>query len=833
MQVRAGRFAALLCVVWLALCAPAGAQPNFVVIVLDDAGYNEFGFTSGDPSRTPWIDSVASGGIRFSDAYVTQPQCSPCRAGLLTGLYEQRFGYEHNPSNSYYQTDGLQPGDVLLSHRLKALGYTTGIVGKWHMGAVDGFNRPLNMGFDEFFGFLGGNRTYWGGAPGNAAWMYRQNTKVEDQWPFEGDPAEYDPVYGRYLTDALGEEAAAFIDRHARDPNPFFLYVALNAPHDPHEAKSQDLAMFPNLTGTAKLVAAMMLAADRAVGNVVQALDDNQIADSTVLLILNDNGGLQIQDNSPFRGYKGRTYEGGIRVPMCLRWPGLARGVTYASPVIGLDWAPTLVAAAGGDPTWSDGVDLYPYLSGQNGERPHEVLYFRHREEWAIRRGDWKLVRGNVQPPDVELFDLAADPSESDDRAGDEPAIVAELLSDLDRWEATVGKPRWGNAGNNSQINLFDHFRLAYPVAGPWSAPGVWRREATDTPATMFPADAYADAVVEIPLADGSFATVNDLARMTGRKFMLHELRLSGPTGAGAERSGSISGGELLFTTGRDGSAPAIELSADDPAFSFLLDNETRFLGPLELRGDGASPLVVAGLIAEREPGQSIVKRGASSVELRAPAWCTGPIGIEGGLLTVSGADAALDSGDSIDVGDGASLRIEGGACVEAPAVRVRGTLGGDGLLGVAGDLTLGPSATLVLTLGGVIPGEGFDQVVVAGSVALGGRLRLEAADGYVESLGDRYRVVDATARSGAFEGLEGAPADTRHTFRVEYDASGVEVVVGCPADFNGDGALNTQDALAFLNAWAGADGSADFNRDGAIDTRDVLAFLNAWAAGC
>jgi arylsulfatase A-like enzyme len=217
-------------------------QPNIVVILTDDAGYSDYGFSAAllgasTDVRTPNIDALASQSVLMMQGYASGAVCSPSRAGFLTGRYQQRIGYEDNPGDF----DGLAAGEQLISHHLQNLGYTTGAIGKWHLGEIDNVNRPQDMGFDEFYGFLGGGRPFWGGYNDNGRQLRRGDVNIESQWPFEGNASRYDPVNGRYLTDAFGEEAVDFINRHSGDDEPFFLYVALNAPHTPYKRSSPTL----------------------------------------------------------------------------------------------------------------------------------------------------------------------------------------------------------------------------------------------------------------------------------------------------------------------------------------------------------------------------------------------------------------------------------------------------------------------------------------------------------------------------------------------------------------------------------------------------------------
>lgn len=815
------------------LCSGAHAQPNILLVVTDDAGYNEIGYTGDNDFLTPSIDGIAASGIRFTDAYVTQPQCSPSRAGFLTGIYEQRFGYEHNTSNSYFQSDGFQPGQTLISHRLAALGYTTGIIGKWHMGSLDGFNRPLDMGFDEFFGLLGGNRHYWGGRYTNSEQMYRQNVVVEDIWVNEGNPDDYDPVNGRYVTDAFGDEAVLFINNHAGDAEPFFLYLSITAPHSPFEAKIADLDQFPNLDGDKKIRAAMTLALDRAVGKALQALDDNNIADNTIVIFVNDNGGRSFQDNGPFSGTKGQTYEGGIRIPMCLRWPGLPQDTAFSDPVITLDFVPTLVAAAGGTVEETDGVDLFPYLSGQNQDPPHETLYFRHREEWAVRWGNWKLVRPIFQNTNISLFDLPNDLSESNDLQSQFPEIATQLFEKLTLWEATLAKPKWDNKGDTTFVNLFDHFTYAAATTlGSWSTANAWFRESGSIPVSFRTDDAYANAILEFPTSAESYTAQNDLTRITGQTFMLNGLRFSGEASSGSG-IGSLTGNALIFVPSLDGIIPSITNDALEPGFDFQMNNNIQFVGDLTLRGDGSSPLSITGTVMEYLPDQSILKTGTSTIELTSTATCSNAIDILQGRLTLRGAGAEALAGTAVIVQSSASIGLFEDAEITTPIVENHGLLDGSGFLTIHGDYQAVDAGTsLGIHLAGLIPGLEHDQLAVDGTATLLGTLLLSLEDGYTPQLNDTFRLVEAGMVQGSFDSLVGPEPEPGTVYRLLYDATGVTLKLVCIADINEDGTINTQDLVTFLDLWAAGDILADWNDDGLVDTRDVIAFLSDWS-GC
>lgn len=407
-------------------------RPNIVLVLADDLGYGDVGFQGGKDIPTPNLDALARGGVRFTNAYVSCPVCSPTRAGLLTGRYQQRFGHEFNPGPPAVADPefGLPLGQRTLPEYLGKLGYRTGMVGKWHLGLKPKFH-PTQRGFVEFFGFLHGSHEYF------------------DPRGRQGDPISRgtEPVDEKeYLTDAFTREAVAFIARHKDEP--FFLYLAYNAVHSPMEAPPKYLDRFPNLEGKRRTYAAMLSALDDGIGAVLKALRDARLDSETILFFLSDNGGppeVNASRNDPLRGAKGQVYEGGIRVPFVMWWPGrLPQGRTYDRPVICLDVLPTAVAAAGGEadlPTKLDGVNLLPFVTGQRSDAPHDALYWRMGRQWAIRKGDWKLL----QPVGGErqLYNLADDIREQNDLAAQQPQRVRELQGLYDAWNATLAAPAW------------------------------------------------------------------------------------------------------------------------------------------------------------------------------------------------------------------------------------------------------------------------------------------------------------------------------------------------------------------------------------------------------
>ena len=319
-----------------AAAAPAGARPNILFIVADDMGYADVGFQGCRDIPTPNVDALAGSGVRFPSGYVSGPYCSPTRAGLLTGRYQTRFGHEFNPGGG---GQGLPVTERTIADRLQAAGYVTGLVGKWHLGAEPAM-RPPQRGFAEFYGFLGGAHSYT-----NAKGILRGDAPVN----------ELD-----YTTDAFGREAVAFIERHRTQP--WFLYLAFNAVHTPMEATDDRLAKFPDIADKKRRkYAAMLLAMDEAIGRVRQELVAAGLVENTLVFFLSDNGGptmpgttINASRNTPLRGSKRTTLEGGIRVPFVISWPGHLEPGVYAQPVIQLDATATALAAAGVEtpPAW-------------------------------------------------------------------------------------------------------------------------------------------------------------------------------------------------------------------------------------------------------------------------------------------------------------------------------------------------------------------------------------------------------------------------------------------------------------------------------------------------
>lgn len=434
-QISAFAFCMMALVITPAIAAD---RPNILLIVGDDMGYADVGFHGCKDIPSPNLDALAKSGVQFTSGYVTGPYCSPTRAGLLTGRYQQRFGHEFNPAGA---NTGLPKKEVTIADRLKQAGYTTGLVGKWHLGSQPAMH-PQKRGFDEFIGFLGGAHSFF-----DAQGILRGQEPVKTI---------------DYTTDLFGREAAAFIEKH-RD-KPWFLYLSFNAVHTPMHATEDRMAKLAGITDQERRTyAAMMLAMDEAIGKVLEQLDSTGQKQKTLVMFISDNGGPTMPGvtvngsiNTPLRGSKRTTLEGGIRVPFVVSWPGKIAPAVFDSPVIQLDLTATALAVAGAEKdVKSDGVNLLPYLQGKQSEVPHAALFWRFGEQMAVRAGDYKLVRydsnadtltgkGKQPVTAARLYDLKEDLGETRDLAASMPEKVAELQAQWDRWNQQNMPPLWG-----------------------------------------------------------------------------------------------------------------------------------------------------------------------------------------------------------------------------------------------------------------------------------------------------------------------------------------------------------------------------------------------------
>jgi arylsulfatase A-like enzyme len=420
-------------------------KPNIVIILVDDMGYADVGFNGCKDIPTPNIDRIATNGVKFTNGYVCFSVCGPSRAGLLTGRYPQRFGYERNPQYRPHDPNmGLPKEEKTLAEALKQVGYTSGIIGKWHQGA-DISNHPLNRGFDEFFGHLGGGHRY-----------FPEELTIQDSYAVDNDEGmsyktwimrNHNPIQTKkYLTDEFSDEAVRFVEKHQKQP--FFLYLAYNAPHSPLQATQQYLDRFPNIEDQKrKTYAAMVSAVDDGVGKVLDKLESLKLDKNTLVYFLSDNGGPEKDngsDNGVLREGKSSIYEGGYRVPFAMQWKGTVKPSVYENPISSLDIFAT-IAALSKIPIKADcpldGVNMIPYITGKNKGLPHETIYLRKFDEkgYSVRNKDLKLVLKKDGVP--QLYDLAKDIGEQNDIAQQYPEEVKKLEAIRKEWDSQLIEP--------------------------------------------------------------------------------------------------------------------------------------------------------------------------------------------------------------------------------------------------------------------------------------------------------------------------------------------------------------------------------------------------------
>jgi arylsulfatase A-like enzyme len=444
--------------------ANATPKPNVIIILADDMGYGDAGFNGCTDIPTPYIDKIAANGVRFTDGYVTSSQSGPSRAGLLSGISQNRFRCD---TNDDLDNHGIPVGVKLFGDYMKPAGYRTGIVGKWHLGYEE-FAHPLVRGFDWFFGFLASGSHY---LPQDGDEYIRYARIVEGR----------DPVKVKdYLTDVLGDQAIRFI-KESKD-EPFFLYLSFNAPHAPLQAPADYLEKFKHLAiegepgvmcaytkkriqHPRQVYAAMVSVMDDAIGRVMASLAANGIEENTLVVFLSDNGApthVNYGSNAPLRGFKGDMLEGGIRVPFAMQWKAvIPPGQTVSMPVSSLDLVPTALAAANirkPDDVVLDGINLLPYITWDKAPvartliwrfpfPPEEV----HNYVWAIRKDDWKLVKEKINDESLQLtfgktrtglYHLGEDIAETNDLSDINQKKRSELQGIYDAWNNSLPVPR-------------------------------------------------------------------------------------------------------------------------------------------------------------------------------------------------------------------------------------------------------------------------------------------------------------------------------------------------------------------------------------------------------
>ena len=425
-------------------------HPNVLIIVADDMGYGELtcqGFKTDIP--TPFIDSISTNGIRFTNAYVSAPYCSPSRAGLLTGRYATRYGHEFNPGPAEITapTIGLPIEEKTIADRLKAAGYISGWFGKSHMGYAPQFH-PYKRGFDEYFGFLGGMHDYLNAEADKNDMILEGTEQIKDL---------------SYTTDSFAQKAANFIQKNSKSP--WLCYLAFNAVHMPLESTTKYLARFPNIKDQKRRTyAAMESAMDDGVGLVLNKLRELNLEENTLVIFLSDNGGptpTTTSSNGPLRGFKAQTWEGGIRIPFIIQWKNhLTADQIDKRPIIALDILPTVLAASGleAKPEWKlDGVNLIPYLTTKTDQAPHEVLFWRFGRQIALRKGEWKLVKaplngvealirgGKGTTQNAQLYNLDRDIGETTNLASTYPDKVKELSKIWNQINQEMVPAKWGH----------------------------------------------------------------------------------------------------------------------------------------------------------------------------------------------------------------------------------------------------------------------------------------------------------------------------------------------------------------------------------------------------
>lgn len=464
------------------------ARPNIIIMMADDLGKSEVSIYGHSKVSTPNIDSIGIEGVTFTDGYVTSPICSPSRAGMLTGRYQQRFGYEVQPHDRYphnmleflgfkyfvdtdgwnlpdideisYPTQeeidkqGLPPSEITLGELLQPVGYQTAMIGKWHLGYGD-HAVPHNRGFDYAYGFYEAFSWYvddvknpdvvghhhdlfidpyiWGKERSGTAAITRNGEVVIEE---------------EYLTDKIGSEAVQFIEENKNQP--FLLYIPFNAPHTPFQVTRKYYDRFPHIDDENKRVYyAMISAMDDAIGSIMDKVKKERLEENTIVFFLSDNGGATYTNattNHPLKGGKMSDFEGGLNVPFLMKWKGqIPEGITYSKPVSSLDVFVTAAEIAGiplpNDRKY-DGVNLVPFLTGENIGKPHEAIYWRAEYNKIIRKGDWKLIMNELNGYEL-LYDLKSDKEEKQNVIAEYPEVVADLKAGFKSWNRTLSKPLW------------------------------------------------------------------------------------------------------------------------------------------------------------------------------------------------------------------------------------------------------------------------------------------------------------------------------------------------------------------------------------------------------
>tara|TARA_Y100001935_G_scaffold131405_1_gene108784 strand:- start:3566 stop:4972 length:1407 start_codon:yes stop_codon:yes gene_type:complete len=450
------KFFVVFIIFLIASCSSDDSPPNIIVIISDDQGYADVGFHGSKEIFTPNIDRIAKNGVVFSQGYVSYAVCSPSRAGLITGRYQNRFGYTRNillaPKDSLM---GLPISEQTLPEVLNNVDYKTKAIGKWHLGAHESL-VPEKRGFDEFFGFLIGGHRYF---PNDLT----LNDLTEASRQMDGYITKiYDNGKRvntkKYLTEELSDNAVKFIEDNSEDP--FFLYLSYNAPHTPLQATDTDLERNNHIdVEKRRTYAAMVSSMDDGVGLILDKLEEKNISENTIVIFFSDNGGVEwynFSDNGPLRGIKGDFFEGGIRVPFTMQWPKKIKpGIIYNKPIIALDVFATVVSAASAEKFIKnniDGVNLIPYINGEINGSPHDYLFWKNPDKDidVIRDNRYKYIRVK---DDEYIFDLDNDLSEENNIISSSTPIYQKLKLKFKEWEKDMIDPVFMDLGMGKEYN--------------------------------------------------------------------------------------------------------------------------------------------------------------------------------------------------------------------------------------------------------------------------------------------------------------------------------------------------------------------------------------------
>ncbi len=802
------------------------AQPaNIVLIVADDAGYVDFGFQGSSVIPTPNLDRLASRGVRFTNAYI-QSVCSPSRAILATGLYGGRFGYEQNiPSDSSVigsgLTIGLSPSQTTIFDRMKLLGYRTLAVGKWHLGfhaddtqgqtLLAPGNRPSQQGIDQFFGLLGGSRPYFIGSQTSAS-----NRLITESLGSNGIvqqtivESDFD---GQYVTDVIGEQTANYISENFQS-GPFYIVSSFTAPHTPMQAKLEDLATIDGLnlglSGNRRIYAAMQFAMDRAIGSIMDRLDDpdndgdtqDSIADQTLVIFVNDNGGdcCDGNTNSSFNGVlrngKGSIWEGGIRVPMLMAGAGidaLQEGTDYDAPVHAIDIAATCYAAGGGnaEPDFFDGVDLLPYINQVKTGDPHEIVYIRRPSSrgLACRAGNFKLYHDrNVG---FALFDLSTNPGENlgNNLIDQFPQLVSDLKHRVTEFDVQFVKRGWNI--DNIGIDQFRFREGAFAQAN-WDAANGWTNLSDDNgdgQQRLQSDDGTSSTHLVFRAKNGGdFVATNNLTRANGLEFMANQIEfVTRPEGLNGSRLGIIDGLPVMLTHAPNGAPATIKLNSFDGSpntMTFDWQTDVLLYDDLIIQGNGNDVYIFSGSLREYRPTRNITKMGNASLHLSGSNELSGTIEVREGQIgatiseSLGTANLLIQSGGTIEMAKPLELAgervVAGFGTLAGDLISNAQTSPGDenetGVLTITGNFTQTSGGQLSICVDGI---DQFDQLLIQQDASLAGSLSIDTKTKVAAGTELQIVPIDGSI-VGAFDSIENTGTAS---WLPEYRGDGVWIV--------------------------------------------------------